>query len=99
MLKQFIGDREKGKIFNIEYLEISKLNREALNKYCPKLKIHSPNHFWRHMFFQHILRKTEWNISLAAALGGSTTQSVEESYGQPPDYIVEEMGEKYMTEV
>lgn len=55
-----------------------------------------PNHFWRHMFYQHMLRLTDWNYGACAELGGSTVKSLEESYGKPPRVIVKKWGLKYM---
>jgi len=45
------------------------------------------------MFFQHVLRKCEWNYTIAGALGGASPQSVEESYGKPPDETIKQWGE------
>jgi len=98
-IMKLIGDRKTGKIFaNIDNNELSTLNREALKRFVPDLekKIGMPNHFWRHMFFQHMLRTTDWNYAVCAALGGSTVASLEESYGKPPKAIVKKWGLKFM---
>jgi len=98
-MKQLIGDRKHGKIFSIDYNEMLKINREALEKLCPEILEQYPdlyvNHFWRHMFFQHILRKCEWNYTIAGALGGAHPLSVEESYGKPPDETIKEWSDTY----
>lgn len=98
-LKTLIGDRKSGKIFqNHKDDTMSKLNREALKRYVPELepKIPMPNHFWRHMFFQHMLRLTDWNYGACAELGGSTVKSLEESYGKPPKVVVKSWGLKFV---
>jgi integrase len=97
-LKKLIGKRKTGKIFNIDRLELGSLNREALKRFVPELepKIRMPNHFWRHMFFQHMLRVTDWNYGVCAELGGSTVASLQESYGKPPEAVVREWGLKYL---
>lgn len=102
-MKQLIGDRQLGTIFNTNKDTIGKMNRAALEKYTPQTLKQYPNlmvnHFWRHMFFQHMLRKTEWNYTIAAALGGSTPQSVEESYGKPPEEEIKQWSEKFYIEI
>jgi len=98
-LQKLIGNRKEGKIFqNLDDTSLSALNREALKLFVPHLepKIRMPNHFWRHMFFQHMLRLTDWNYVVVAELGGSTPASVQESYGKPPEAIVRKWGLKYM---
>lgn len=97
-LKELIGKRKSGKIFNIDRLELGSLNREALKRFVPELepKIEMPNHFWRHMCIQHLLRITDWNYAVVAELVGSTVASLQESYGKPPEAIVREWGLKYL---
>lgn len=97
-LKGLIGKRKVGKIFNIKEDAMESLNREALKRFVPELepKIRMPNHFWRHMFFQHLLRATNWNYAICAELGGSTVASLQESYGKPPQATVRQWGIKYM---
>lgn len=98
-MKQLIGDRGHGKIFNISADTMAKLNREAIEKFAPEVLQQypdlMPNHFWRHMFFQHILRRCNWNYKVAGALGGATSQSVEESYGEPPDQVIKKWSEEF----
>ena len=94
-----LGDRRTGKIFqSIKDHDLEKLNRKALKQFIPYLepKIRMPNHFWRHMFFQHLLRATDWNYGVCAELGGSTVASLQESYGKPPEAIVRQWGLKYL---
>lgn len=102
-MQQLIGDREYGRIFNITADEMAGLNREAIIKFCPeilkKYPTVMPNHFWRHMFFQHILRQCNWNYTIAAALGGSTPQSVEESYGKPPEEEIKKWRGQYSIDI
>jgi len=102
-MKQLIGDRKLGKIFNASYESVTKLNRAALETYTPDIFKRYPNlmvnHFWRHMFFQHMLRKTNWNYTITAALGGSTPQSVEESYGKPPEEEIKKWSQEYYIEI
>jgi hypothetical protein len=95
---KLIRNRKSGKIFNISIVELSNLNREALKRFVPELepKIEMPNHFWRHMFFQHMLRVTDWNYAVCAEWGGSTVASLQESYSRPPEAVVREWGLKYM---
>jgi len=98
-LQQIIGKRKSGGIFQrLKKPYLGKLNRQALRMFVPHLepKISMPNHFWRHMFFQHLLRATDWNYAVCAELGGSTIASLQESYGKPPEAIVREWGLKYM---
>jgi len=98
-IMKLIGDRKAGKIFaNINDTRLSALNRESLKRFVPQLekKISMPNHFWRHMFFQHMLRATDWNYAVCAELGGSTIASLQESYGTPPNVIVKQWGLKFL---
>jgi hypothetical protein len=98
-IQQIIGKRKSGRIFqHLKVAYLGKLNRQALRMFVPHLepKISMPNHFWRHMFFQHMLRATDWNYAVCAELGGSTISSLQESYGKPPQAIVREWGLKYM---
>jgi integrase len=98
-MRHSIGDRKSGKIFrNVTYQELWKLNRKALDRFVSHLSktIGVPNHFWRHMFFQHLLRTTDWNYAICAELGGSTVASLQESYGKPPEAVVRQWGLKYM---
>lgn len=102
-LKQLIGQRTHGKIFSMNYQEVAKLNRNAIEKFAPTIleqypKLY-PNHFWRHMFFQHILRKCNWNYTVAGALGGAVPQSVEESYGKPPEETIKQWSNQYQINI
>jgi hypothetical protein len=102
-LKQLIGDRKHGKIFSIGYDKMADLNKEAIEKFAPDTLKQYPdlfvNHFWRHMFFQHILRHPacDWNYTKAGALGGATPQSVEESYGKPPEETLKQWSDIRIT--
>lgn len=99
-IKRLIGKRKSGYIFSISRERITELNHQAIERFAPEIieqfpKFKEVNHFWRHQFYQHILRLCAWNYSIAAALGGSTPQSVEESYGKPPEETVKAWQEKY----
>lgn len=91
-LEVVIGSRKSGKIFNVSADALANLTRAALEKFAPEVLERypdlMPNHFWRHMFAQHMLRINEWNYAKVAALGGWTPQALEESYGKPPDEVV-----------
>ena len=97
-LKTIIGDRKEGAIFTKTNDELGDLNREALRLFAPELEPHirMTNHFWRHMFAQHMLRATEWNYGVVAELGGWTVKALEESYGKPPQAVVQSWGLKFM---
>ena len=94
-------ERTHGDVFKIEYRYLVEINKAAVQKFCPEIIMHRGedfppyddwNHFWRHMFFQHMLRQTGWNYAVAAALGGSTVKSLEESYGKPPEALIRKWG-------
>ena len=94
-----MANRKTGRVFRgLDKRELGKLNRHSLKLFVPELekKIRMPNHFWRHMFFQHMLRATDWNYAVCAELGGSTIASLQESYGKPPETIVRQWGLKYL---
>jgi len=96
--------RTQGKIFqNLDDEKLAKLNKKAIELFSPQtLKDYPdlcPNHFWRHLFYQYILRQTEWNYAIAGALGGARPQSVEESYGQPPDETVKKWADKFSVDI
>lgn len=98
-IDRLIGDRKTGKIWSITKDRLSDVNNRIIAKYAaealeryPDL---DPNHFWRHMFAQHMLRKTDWNYAPVASLGGWTPQALEESYGKPPDETVKQWADKY----
>jgi hypothetical protein len=101
-IQGLIGDGKSGRIFSIKDSETAKLNRMAIEKFAPEIlelyPLLMPNHFWRHIFFQNILRANDWNYKCAGSLGGSTAQSVEESYGEPDKSTVDEWREKYISD-
>jgi integrase len=96
-LKSLIKDRRTGKIFSLTSDEMCDINKIAYQKTIPEIlaKIPMVNHFWRHMFAQHMLRRTDWNYAVVASLGGWTIQALQESYGKPPEAIVAQWGLKY----
>jgi integrase len=81
-LKKIIGDRKAGKIFSMSKPEMARINKVALENFIPEIVKEyghiMPNHFWRHMFAQHMLRITEWNYGLVGELGGWTPKALEE---------------------
>jgi integrase len=88
VLTQVIGERKVGKIFSIDSPTMGALNRQLIETYSPETLERypnlMPNHFWRHMFAQHMLTATNWNYAVVANLGGWTIKALEESYGKPP---------------
>jgi len=103
VLVKIIGERKNGRIFNINKADLGTINHDTILKYAPELFAQypdlMPNHFWRHMFAQHMLDQTDWNYAVVAALGGWTEQALEESYGQPPDELVREWREKFQLDI
>jgi len=98
LIKEVIGDRKSGKIFRIGERRVNVLNREAMRKFCPELEpqVEMPSHFFRHMFFQHLLRATNWNYAIVASIGQTTEQSLKESYGGIPSGDVLEWEKQYL---
>lgn len=98
-LKNIIGDRKSGKVFTHDDAFMAVINMEAIKLYCSEIIEQyghvNPSHFWRHMFGQHMLMKTNWNKPLVAELGNWTEQALTESYGAPPEWLVKEWHEKY----
>ncbi len=100
-LMSFAQEREK--LFEIDAVEMGKLNRALIAKYCPEVikkygKV-MPNHFWRHMFAQINLDRTQWNYSVVAFLGGWDVKSLQESYGKPPEEKLREWGIQHISMV
>jgi hypothetical protein len=50
------------------------------------------------MFAQHMLRLTNWHTAKVAALGNWTEQALKESYGEPPEDIVQHWTEEHTLE-
>jgi len=98
-IKTLIGNRTKGKIFTIDVHVAVRINRIVIQRFAPETLEQypdlDPNHFWRHMFAQHMLRKTNWNYAVVASLGGWTVSALEESYGKPPEELVKQWAEKW----
>lgn len=96
-----IGQRSRGKIFSIKSKDLSQLNRDAIDKFCPNISddVNMPNHFWRHMFAQHMLRATGWKYGVVANLGGWTVKALEESYGKPPHALVQQWGLEFIPKI
>jgi len=97
-IKTIIGDRKNGRIFKLTDSEMAKINNSAIRQFCSwvveKYGDVMPNHFWRHMFAQHMLRLTGWNYTVVAFLGGWTIKALEESYGKPEDEQIKQWGLK-----
>lgn len=85
LLKQVIGDRKEGLIFNVKDDAMERLNGKAIDLFCPELRLKyknlHPNHFWRHICIQNLLKKTEYNSKRVASDVQCTEQSLNESYG------------------
>jgi len=96
LLKQIIGDRTKGKIFDLTERRVNRLNREAIEHFAPDIDLKMPSHFFRHMFFQHLLRMLDWNYDKASAIGQTTAQSLKESYGGVPSGDVQAWEKEYL---
>lgn len=101
LIKGVIGDRKSGRIFQVTADRMNALNRMALEKFVPELakKITMPSHFFRHMFFQHLLRLLDWNYDKAAAIGQTTAQSLKESYGGMPTGDVQAWEAEYLPQL
>lgn len=100
LIAQVIGDRKEGKIFSLTDTEMSLFNNQAIDEFCPEIKqkydhIH-PNHFWRHMAAQHLLRITDRNSKAVAALMQCTEQSLNESYGAATSEDIEKWENEYV---
>jgi len=97
-IKSFIGTRKNGRIFKMTEQEMAKINNNVIKEFCSwvleKYGDVMPNHFWRHMFAQHMLRLTNWNYAIVAFLGGWDIKSLQESYGRPPEAQIREWGLK-----
>lgn len=103
-LLDLIGDRRFGKIFNVDYDTVTKLNKDAIIKHIPELleqfpKFKSWNHFYRHMFAQTMLRLTNWNLQAVSELGGWSPMALEESYGKPPIDQVRKWGLTFIPKI
>jgi len=68
-------------------------NKEA------KSQIPMPFHFWRHMFAQHMLRKSGWNSPLVASLGGWTTGALEKYYGKADKQTIDKFAEELLPQI
>lgn len=98
-----IGDRTEGRVFQgMDKTILSKLNRQSIDMFCDSKTskhISMPNHFWRHMFAQHMLRATGWKYGVVANLGGWSVKALEESYGKPPLAQIQEWGLEYIPQI
>lgn len=100
-IDRVIGERTTGLIFEgLKIEEIANLNNQAIDKFCPEIRqkykhVH-PNHFWRHMAAQHLLRVTDRNSKAVAALLQCTEQSLNESYGAASAKDVEKWENEYL---
>ena len=89
----FLGLEDKARDLNKEaYTAILKPNSPEL-----ELAMMEPNHFWRHMFAQHMLRETNWNYDAVAFLGGwDGTDMLKKVYGAPPIEMLRKLGMKFI---
>ena len=95
-------EKKAGNLFTYTDQEMSDINKEMLEMFYPEIWEQFPffnqhNHFWRHMFAQHMLRATNWNLGMVAALGGWDTKSLEESYGKAPMEQMRKWGTEMIT--
>jgi len=99
-LWQLIKDRE-GKLFNITDFELCALLRQAYREVIPKLaeRIPMPIHFWRHMFAQHMLRNSGWNLQLVAGLGGWTAGTLEKYYGKADQQTIRKFAKETLPQI
>lgn len=100
-LKQVIGDRKTGLIFEgLTVEDCAQWNNSAIERFCPEIRIKykhiHPNHFWRHMCAQHLLRVTDRNSKAVAALMQCTEQSLNESYGAATSADVEKWENEFL---
>lgn len=84
-----IKDR-KGKLFNIEALELNKILRQVYKEIIPEVeqRIPMPFHFWRHLFAQHMLEATGYNYAFVAEIGNWDAKTLQKYYGKMPREIV-----------
>jgi integrase len=101
-----VSQEREDRIFLISEGKLSKINKEAYRVFLkddPRaldLALREPNHFWRHMFAQHMLRATNWNFVLVAELGGwKTREALIESYGMPPSEMIRREGLSTIPEI
>jgi len=101
MVQDVINGRPSGPIFKLTADNMADINNEAIKEFAPEVLVKyghvNPNHFWRHMFAQHMLRKTKWNTAIVAALGNWTEQALKESYGEPPEDMIAQWTAEYAT--
>lgn len=94
LLKQVMGERKEGAIFQLDEHKMSGINTEAIKLFAPEILLKyghvNANHLFRHLYAQHNLRKTHWNTGMVANCGNWTTQALEESYGKAPPELVEQ---------
>ena len=101
-----VSQEREDRIFLISDYRLSKINKEAYrvflkdNPRALDLALREPNHFWRHMFAQHMLRATKWNYVLVAKLGGwKNREALIESYGMPPSEMMRREGLSTIPEI
>jgi len=94
-------DHRKGFLFNITNNEVNALLRQAYKEVIPELEpqIPMPFHFWRHMFAQHMLRASGWNLQLVANLGGWTTGALEKYYGKADKTTIDQFAETILPQI
>lgn len=100
LIQQVIGERTSGLIFSLSDGIMEKLNNQAIDRFCPEIRVKykyiHPNHFWRHMCAQHLLRVTDRNSKAVAALMQCSEQSLNESYGAASNVDVEKWENEFL---
>ncbi len=94
-LKKFIPQAlynilpKQGDLFDIKPQVLTRILRDVYKQVIPDLEkeLKTPFHFWRHMFAQHMLRKTNWQTARVAKMGGWTTEALERYYGKMGDQV------------
>jgi len=93
--------RTEGRLFNLDQRFLTQTLRQVYKELIPEIEkeLRMPFHFWRHMFAQHMLRKTGWNTSKVAKMGGWTTEALERYYGKMEDKIAFDNAEHLISNI
>ncbi len=93
--------RTEGRLFNLDQRFLTQTLRQVYKELIPEIEkeLRMPFHFWRHMFAQHMLRKTGWNTSKVAKMGGWTTEALERYYGKMEDKIAFDNAEQLISKI
>lgn len=100
LIKQVIGERKEGLIFTLNDGIMEGFNNKAIDRFCPEIRVKykhiHPNHFWRHMCIQQLLRVTNRNSKAVAAIVQCSEQSLNESYGAATNADVEKWETEFL---